>query len=390
LGSFYYFEVQRRHGKVDTSLNEKLDSVEWGDEVYLKDIFTIKRGKRLTVENRIKGDRPLVTAGYENTGVAEFIGNNNQEIFPKDTITIDMFANTFYRNYQYSADDNILVLFDKEKIPPKAKLFIVNLINKVLSRKFSYGKQYRMGSFNQTKIQLPTKNNKIDFKFMENFIAELEAERIAKLEAYLEASGLKEYDLTDDEKSVLDAFERGEIEWEEFKIDSLFEKLKLRTLKKPFDKLNDTSSILTNEFNLPLVNAKLGNNGIMFYGREEDFDIAEMTIDIISNGAIATGTVYAQPYKTGILWDAYLVRPKVENISTQKLLFFTTSLEKSIKTKFGWDNKAVWSKVQHEVISLPTKNKKPNYELMQTLISAIQKLVIKDVVLYVDGKIKKE
>jgi hypothetical protein len=38
-------------------------------------------------------------------------------------------------------------------------------------------------------------------------------------------------------------------------------------------------------------------------------------------------------------------------------------------------------------MKLPTKNKKPSYELMQTLISAIQKLVIKDVVLYVDEKI---
>ncbi len=42
------------------------------------------------------------------------------------------------------------------------------------------------------KIQLPTKNGEIDFEFMEKFIAELEAERLAELEAYLTATGLKD------------------------------------------------------------------------------------------------------------------------------------------------------------------------------------------------------
>jgi hypothetical protein len=62
-------------------------------------------------------------------------------------------------------------------------------------------------------------------------------------------------------------------------------------------------------------------------------------------------------------------------------------LGKSIKLKLGWDNKAVWSKVQHQLLSLPTQNKQPNYAIMDTLISAIQKLVIKDVVLYADSKV---
>jgi hypothetical protein len=40
------------------------------------------------------------------------------------------------------------------------------------------------------------------------------------------------------------------------------------------------------------------------------------------------------------------------------------------------------------IIQLPKLNKNPNYELMEILISAIQKLIIKDVVLYTDKKIK--
>lgn len=37
-------------------------------------------------------------------------------------------------------------------------------------------------------------------------------------------------------------------------------------------------------------------------------------------------------------------------------------------------------------ISLPAKNDKPDYEAMETVISAVHKLAIKDVVLYVQKK----
>ena len=36
-----------------------------------------------------------------------------------------MFANTFYHNYRYSADDNILVLLDKQPISAKAKILVI-------------------------------------------------------------------------------------------------------------------------------------------------------------------------------------------------------------------------------------------------------------------------
>ena len=360
--------------------------MEWGT-FNLKELFRKStRGERLKSEDRISGTLPFVTAGEKDEGISAFIGND-VTVFSENTITIDMFGSAKYRNYKYGCDDHIAVVHT-EKLPKPVAIFITSAIHKKsYTGEFHYGRNFYAKDADTLNISLPIKNGKIDFVFMESFIAELEAERIAKLEAYLLAAGLKDYTLTAEEKQVLEDFEQDKIEWGEFKIGDLLDKLKLKTLKKPFDKLSDTSNVQTDEFNLPLVNAKFGNNGIMFYGREKDFDTAEMTIDVISNGAIATGTVYTQPYKTGILWDAYLLRPKIVNISKHKLLFFTTSLEKSIKTKFGWDNKAVWTKVQHELLSLPTQNKQTNYPIMETFISAIQKLVIKEVVLYADRKI---
>ncbi len=62
---------------------------------------------------------------------------------------------------------------------------------------------------NKTIIHLPTHNGKIDFDFMEEFVAELEAERLAELEAYLKTTGLRDYTLTGEEERVLREFESG-------------------------------------------------------------------------------------------------------------------------------------------------------------------------------------
>ena len=56
--------------------------------------------------------------------------------------------------------------------------------------------------------------------------------------------------------------------------------------------------------------------------------------------------------------------------------------------KYSWGDSISNRKIQKDKISLPVKNKKPDYEIMETLIAAIKKLIIKDVVLYVEKKLK--
>ena len=135
----------------------------------------------------------------------------------------------------------------------------------------------------------------------------------------------------------------------------MFEKLDLKFKKSKFEKETDVSKTQTNEFSLPLVNAKDGDNGVMYYGKPEDFESAEMTIDIVNDGAVSTGNVYSQPQKTGVLYNAYLIKPKF-TVTTQILHFFTTTIFKSIKTKFGYEHKASWERVQNEKILLPIKS----------------------------------
>ena len=161
--------------------------------------------------------------------------------------------------------------------------------------------------------------------------------------------------------------------WEHFKIGDIFQKLDLKVTKKDFNKKIDVSETKTAEFSLPLVNAKHGNNGIMYYGRPCDFESAEMTIDVVQNGAIATGDVYAQPQRTGVLWDAYLLKPTADISSEKVLLFLATVLEKSIKKNFSYDDKCTWKRVKELTIKLPVNsNHQPDYAYMDMYMQSLE------------------
>lgn len=161
--------LQKYDTKPQQEMKMKLNTDEW-KWFLLKDLFNLKRGKRLTEYDREKGDIPFVTAGVGNNGVSEYI-SNDVELY-NNAITIDMFGCAFYREYTFACDDNILVL-THEKLNSSNGLFIASIIDRD-KYKFAYGRQYRQKSFNKHKIKLPvTPSGEPDWKFMEDYIKSL-------------------------------------------------------------------------------------------------------------------------------------------------------------------------------------------------------------------------
>jgi len=136
------------------------------------ELFKIYRGTRLTKETRLFGNTPLVTAGYLNQGVASYIDPKGMEVY-SNCITIDMFGNCFYRDYEFCCDDNILVLQPEFCINLKVALFIISVIN-LDKFKFSFGRQYRKKHVIKHVIKLPSisiSGKQIpDFDYMERII----------------------------------------------------------------------------------------------------------------------------------------------------------------------------------------------------------------------------
>ncbi len=138
----------------------------------MRDIFNqIKQGKRLKKYDQISWKIPFVMAGITNTGVVDYISNPVAS-FPKNSITVDIFGNTFYRNYDFWAGDDTGVYWnDKIEYSKENMLFFTTVIEKMLIWKFSYGKKLRSSQSFDFLMKLPTKNWKPDFEFMETLIS---------------------------------------------------------------------------------------------------------------------------------------------------------------------------------------------------------------------------
>ena len=148
-------------------------------EFRINELFILGHGKRLTKEDRIKGRIPFVTAGEQNCGIAEYIGNEC-ELFSKP-ITIDMFGNCFYHDEVCAGDDNVY-FFVNDKISAEAKLFISTIIQKKIKHQYSYAIQFRQKQANELTIKLPvTYVEEIDFELMEKYISVIEKITIKKL-----------------------------------------------------------------------------------------------------------------------------------------------------------------------------------------------------------------
>lgn len=380
-----------RPGKIDAPLNKKLSEVKWG-EYRLGDLFEVKSYTKRFDANKVivleNGKYPYVVRMSSNNGQKGYI--DEDEIYLNEGNTISFGQDTatmFYQEQPYFTGDKIKILKAKfrEFNKSNAQFFLTTMAKSFES--FSWGSSsFSVSIIEKQIISLPVKGGTIDFDFISSFIAELEAERIKELEAYLAVAGLKDYDLNEKEELVLDSFDK--IVWNKFKIGDLLEKAELGIKNKTFNKKTDLSTVQDEAHPIPVTNAKFGDNGIMFWARKDDFETISMAIDIIQNGAIATGKVYPQPQETGVLWDSYLLTLK-EFLPTKEILFFlTTAIEKSIREKYSYEYKAYWSKVQDEYIMLPSQNGIPDYKCMATFISAIQKEIIKDVVLFANRKIE--
>lgn len=222
-------------------------------------------------------------------------------------------------------------------------------------------------------VELPTNEGEIDFDFMESFIAELEAERVAELSAYLKVSGLDNYELSSEEERALQEYET--LELKEFEYRDIFNRIKQgRRLKKDDQIPGEIPFVMTGTTNTGVVNYV--SNPVASFPKNS------ITIDIFGN-TFYRNYDFAAGDDTGVYWNSSI------SYSKEIMLFFATSMSKSIEGKYSYGKKLRSSQSLDFKMKLPVINDSPDYQFMELLISAVQKLVIKDVVIYADRKIEK-
>ncbi len=323
---------------------------------------------------------PYFTRTVSNNGIYGYVDYyDDKHLIRGNSIAVGMMGmQFFYMAHDFYAGQFTKTVFPKFKgFNRRVALWFISWFNK--SSKWYLGLLVRdfEKAFLESIISVPKNSDgSLALAYMESRIREMEESRIREMEGYLKVSGFENCELTEEEKNALNVFNTKEIC--EFKIKELYEKVELKN--KTFDKRKDSRLIPDSQYCIPLVNAKHGDNGIMYYGDSDIFDSVEMTIDIVQNGAIATGDVYPQPQRTGVLWDAYLIHASHHQDNVETLMYVSTAIAKSIKLKYTYDNKAYWEQVKEELITLPiTPSGFIDYRFMETYIRAIEKLTIQRV-----------
>ena len=304
------------------------------------------------------------------------------EDFDSETMTIDIVNDgAVSTGNVYSQPQKTGVLYNAYLIKSKFGIsepmlhFFAVTIQKSIKMKFSYELKASWERVKEEQIQLPIKEKSldfsnpcdniknIDFDFMESFIRELNA--------YLLATGLKDYTLTPEEENALEAFKT--VQWGEFNLENLYGKSTRGKRLKGEDRIKGE---------LPFDTAGEAETGISAYisNDVEIFSKNTTTIDMF-------GSAKYRNYNYGA--DDHVAVVHTEGLPKHASIFVTSAIHKSSHTgKFDYSNNFYASDADELNIQLPTKNNKPDYATMETFIKAVEKLVIKDVVLYADSKIK--
>jgi len=175
-------------------------------------LFEINNTLSFNKEKLTFGDEyDYITRTSLNQGILQTTGFVNKEnINPPNTWSLGLLQmDFFYRNKPWYAGQFVRKITPKIKLSQNSILYFTTLLNRQKKNLLSVLVRDVDKVFLNSKIQLPiSSKGDIDFAFIENFIEELQAYHIEELQAYLVATGLKDYNLGKDEKEALDKFDK--------------------------------------------------------------------------------------------------------------------------------------------------------------------------------------
>ena len=216
-----------------------------------------------------KGKYPYIVRTSSNNGQKGFIDEDEQYLNEGNTIAFGQdTATMFYQEKPYFTGDKIKVLKPKiSKFNKNNAQFFLVAMRKPFEL-FSWGtSSYNVDVIKSQKIALPVKDGEIDFVFMESFIAEIEALRIADLSAYLKVSGFDNYELSGEELDALQRFaELDDDNWGTYTVGDIFEKV--ATKKLPY-KAKELPKQPTDDYILPCLTSSFQNQGLNYYAPKE-------------------------------------------------------------------------------------------------------------------------
>lgn len=341
----------------------------------------VRRGdvtNQLTLKESQEGIN-FVAQNDTNNGFVKTVSNDEYKVFKGNSIIIGRQTGiAYYQANDFVTTDGVLVLepleFDFNRY---SGLFFTSVLLKQL-QKFGYTNTVSAQKLKELSLCLLYKiegvKKVIDFNFIKKYIK--------TLEAYLTVTNLRDYHLTKNDEKVLDKFEKlsdTKSRVEELGVFRLSQLFNLSSSKKKFN-----ANMIEFGGKFPYVARGDSNNGIRGY-ITEDVEFLNPANTISFGQDTATMFYQKEPYFTGD--KIKVLRTKEVELDRYKALYLITSLRKSFST-FSWGSSSFNEKVLKETdVKVPIKNNQIDYRFMSDFIRAVEKLVIKDLVIWADKKI---
>lgn len=375
----------------------------------------------------------VVSAGLSNCGV---IGKTNKKakIMPANSITVDMFGNAFYRDEEYKITTHarVFTLLPKFTMTKEMGLYI-SACMKYFQKKFSYSNMCSWKKICDLTLILPVQVNEAgkpiidsnkqfdsngyfpDWNYMQDYIEKLEQEHISELEseldAYLKATGLNDYELTEGDKHILASKLKNEDGKEPVKESEPLPEGRWWKEGREFI-FSDLFTSQTGDTDIQkkdingkgccVVSAGLSNHGIIGKTDRESkvIDKNTITVDMFGN-AFYRDTEYKMVTHARV----FALSPKFK--MTEGSGLYVASCMSYLTKKFAYSNMCSWNKIQDLPLCLPIQTDDsgkpvidagktyspdgyiPDWEYMEKYIKATEKEIIKEVVMYKDEVIAK-
>ena len=392
-----------------------------------KGLFSQLRGKEAAPNRVPDGDINMINETSTNNGVAKKAASNFVFDAPAITVSVNHAQTVFLQTEDFCASVNILILKSTwlSKMP-EIGLYIAAYLKKN-NQRYDYSCKISKDKLNDTVLVLPTldeidetspysDNGFIpDWQYMQERIAELEQERIAELEQeriaelehYLVASGLNDYELTEEDKSILatelfnsdDATELPSEnscrkEARKFRVGDLFEVLKIT------NKLSKLK--LSNDGKFPVYSSDTANNGIIGFTDTPNYMCSEDVPVYITFGD-HTRSFNIVRKSFSVLDNVKILRPQF--VAEDEILIYIITKWKKTIPDLGYSRHwkiakdcVLFLPIQTDTANNPIINPEntyhpegyiPDWSFMEKYIRAVEKVVIKDVVDWKDEEIKK-
>lgn len=164
----------------------KIDTSTW-EYFPINDLFTVTKGTRLTKANMRDGDIRFIGASSVNNGITAYI-SNNEHLHPENTITITYngsVGEAFYQDETFWASDDVNVLYPKFQLNRNIAMFLIPLLKKA-GQKYAFIDKWKKEDMEKDCIKLPVDDyHKPNFKYMENYIMDLEKTVSSSLDSLL-------------------------------------------------------------------------------------------------------------------------------------------------------------------------------------------------------------